>query len=92
MVKLLQPSNIRQLYQMFESISNTEVMIEWTMSSLYNQLGSQPVDDRDYLYAIYSHLTSKNLSKQNLKKKKNLFAIYIRFTSEKLHNLNLSKT
>ena len=67
MVKLLQPSNIRQLYQMFESISNTEVMIEWTMPSLYNQLGSQPVDDRDYLYAIYSHLTSKKLS--NIKTK-----------------------
>ena len=65
------------------------------MPSLYNQLGSQPVDDRDYLYAIYSHLTSKKLSKQNLKKTKppkNQFAIYIRFTSEKLHNLNLSKT
>ena len=51
---------------MSEFIPNVEVMVEWKMSSLYNQCGSQPLDDRDYLFAIYSYLASEKLNKRKL--------------------------
>ena len=42
-----------------------EVVVEWKMSSLYNQWCGSQADDQDYLYAIYLFLSHLKSPSQN---------------------------